>query len=233
MKKLLVFVSCFVFFDAHSLAQSSDIVRVTAGEDPAKKFSPYGFYRFPTFSQGVAVFKHGGTTTAKFNYHLLNEEMQFIAANGDTLALADPFSIKYIAVDSSLYYYSDGYVEIIEKSESLTLATRLRLDIKWEKIGAYGQPSPSGSIRTPNRIILGNMVGANLTLNQDIIIQKDYTYFWLDKYGTVLKATKANLLKFLPSDTKGIVEDYVKKNNVDFRKESDLRKLFQFSLSLM
>lgn len=233
MKKLLVFVSCFVFFDAHSLAQSSDIVRVKAGEDPAKKFSPYGFYRFPTFSQGVAVFKHGGTTTAKFNYHLLNEEMQFIAANGDTLALADPFSIKYIAVDSSLYYYSDGYVEIIEKSESLKLATRLRLDIKWEKIGAYGQPSPSGSIRTPNRIILGNMVGANLTLNQDIIIQKDYTYFWLDKYGTVLKATKANLLKFLPSDTKGIVEDYVKKNNVDFRKESDLRKLFQFSLSLM
>ena len=232
MKKLIMFVSCFVFFGTPSFAQSSDIVRIKAGEDPAKKFSPYGFYRFPTFSDGVAVFKHGGTTNAKLNYHLLNEEMQFIAANGDTLALADPFSIKYITVDSSLYYYSDGYVEVIEKSESLKLARRLRLDVKWEKIGAYGQPSPSGSIRTPNRIILGN-TGSNLTLNQDIIIQKDYTYFWLDKYGTVLKATKANLLKFLPPDTKGIVEDYLKKNSVDFRKESDLRKLFQYSLSLM
>src|SRR5215204_3682283 len=233
MKKLLLLVSCLVFFVAHSFAQSSDIVRIKVGEDPAKKFSPYGFYRFPTFSEGVAVFKHGGTTTAKFNYHLLNEEMQFIATNGDTLALADPFSIKYITVDSSLYYYSDGYVEVIENSEPLKLARKLRLGTKWEKIGAYGQPSPSGSIRTPNRIILGNTVGTNLTLNQDIVIQKDYTYFWLDKYGTVLKATKANLLKFLPPDTKGIVEDYLKKNNIDFRKESDLRKLFQYSLSLM
>src|SRR5687767_5736852 len=117
MKKLLMFV-CPVFFIAQLLAQSTEIVRIKAGEDPARKFSPYGFYRFPSFSDGVAVFKHGGTTTAKFNYHLLNEEMQFIDINGDTLALAEPFSIKYITVDTSLYYYSDGYLEVIENKES-------------------------------------------------------------------------------------------------------------------
>lgn len=232
MKKLLLFV-CPVFFATQLLAQSNDVVRVKAGEDPAKKFSPNGFYRFPSFSEGIAFFKHGGTTMAKFNYHILNQEMQFIGLNGDTLALAEPFSIKYITVDTSLYYYSDGYLEVIENNESLKLARKLRLDTKWEKIGAYGQPSPSGSIRTPNRIILGNTVGSNLTLNQDIVIQKDYTYFWLDKYGTVMKATKANLLKFLPPDAKSIIEDYLKMNPIDFRKESDLKKLFRYSLSLM
>lgn len=232
MKKLLLFV-CSVFFFTLLPAQTNDIVRVKAGEDPATKFSPYGFYRFPSFSEGVAVFKHGGTTTAKFNYHLLNQEMQFIGLNGDTLALAEPFSIKYIAIDTSLYYYSEGYLEVIENRESLKLARKLRLDTKWEKIGAYGQPSPSGSIRTPNRILLGTSVGGNLTLNQDIVIQKDYTYFWLDKYGTVLKATKASLLKFLPPDAKIVIEDYLKRNPIDFRKESDLRKLFYYSLSLM
>ena len=76
-------------------------------------------------------------------------------------------------------------------------------------------------------------MGGNLTLNQDIVIQKDYTYFWLDKYGTVLKATKASLLKFLPPDAKIVIEDYLKRNPIDFRKESDLRKLFYYSLSLM
>ena len=233
MKKTLLFLTCSLFFVVQLFAQSGDIVRIKAGEDPAKKYSPHGFYRFPNFSEGEAVFKDGGTTKAKFNYHLLNEEMQFISANGDTLAMAEPFSTKYITVDSNLYYYSDGYVEVIENRESLKLARRVKLDVKWEKIGAYGQPSPSGSIRTPSRILLGNNVGSNLTLNQDIIIQKDYTYFWLDKYGTVLKATKANLLKFLPPDTKAVVEGYLKKSPVDFRNEPDLRRLFQYCLSLM
>ena len=232
MKKLLLFVGS-VFFFTQFFAQSNEVVRIKAGEDPATKFSPNGFYRFSNFREGTAVFKHGGTTTAKFNYHLLNEEIQFITINGDTLAIAEPYSLKYITVDSSLYYYFEGYVEVIENNKSLKLARKLRLDIKWEKIGAYNQPSPSGSIRTPSRILLGNTVGANLTLNQDIVIQKDFSYYWLDKYGTVLKATKTNLLKFLPPDAKISIEDYLKKNSTDFRKESDLRKLFQYSLSLM
>ena len=155
--------------------------------------------------------------------------MEFISQSGDTLALADPFSIKYITIDSSTFYYSEGYVELVTHDEPLKLAKKTKLNTNWEKIGAYGQPSPSGSIRTPNKIILNN-TGRNLSLNQDIIIQKEFTYFWLDQYGTVLKATKANLLKLLDPDKKNSIDDYLKKNKTNFYKEEDLKKLLQFSL---
>jgi hypothetical protein len=231
MRKLVVFMICVGFSTWQLFAQTNEVIRIKAGQDPTTGFSPQGFYRFSAFCEGVAVFKDGGRTPARFNYHMLNEEMQFIAQNGDTLALADPFSLKYITMDSSLYYYSNGYLEVIVNNESLKLARRLRLNTKWEKIGAYGQASPSGSIRTPNKIILGNR-GSNLSLNQDLLIQKEYTYYWLDKYNTVLKATKANLLKLLPPDKKNSIDDYVKKNGIDFRKEPDLKKILQYSLSV-
>jgi len=212
-------------------AQTSETVRIKAGEDPAKSYSPHGFYQFPVFSEGVAVFKNGGRTTARFNYHMLNEEVQFISANGDTLALADPFSIKYLTIDTNTFYYSEGYLEVIVNDESLKLARKVHLNTRWEKIGAYGQASPSGSIRTPNKLILRN-TGRDLSINQDIIIQKEYTYYWLDKYSTALKATKANLLKLLSPDKKRSIEDYLQKNKIDFKKESDLKKLLQYSLEV-
>ena len=221
---LLLF--CFGMF-----SQTPDQVRIKAGEDAAKSYSSHGFYRFPTFKEGVVVFKHGGQTNARLNYHMLNEEVQFLSTNGDTLALADPFSIKHISIDTNLYYYSEGYLEVVMNSEILLLARKIKLNTTSEKIGAYGQASPSGSIRTPNKLILNN-TGKDLTINQDLIIQREYSYYWLDKYRTVLRATKANLFRLLPPDKKSIVEDYLKKNKIDFNKEADLRKLLQFSLSV-
>ena len=230
MKKVVLSQMLFIFFVSCIFAQSGDIVRIKAGENPAAGFSPHGFYRFPTFSEGVVVFKNGGKTSGRFNYHLLNEEVQFISANGDTLALSDPLAIQYITIDSSLFYYSEGYLEVVESNESLKLAKKLRLNTNWEKIGAYGQASPSGSIRTANRIMLGN-TGSNLRLNEDLVIEKKTTYYWLDKYNTVLKATKANLLKLLPSDKERNIEEYVKNNKIDFKKEADLKKLLKYSSS--
>jgi hypothetical protein len=219
---LLMFCGCCLF-------AQSDAVRIKAGEDPAKAYSSHGFYQFPSFNNGTAVFKNGGQTAAKFNYHMLNEEMHFIAMNGDTLALADPFSVKYISIDSITFHYSDGYLELITGDELVKLARRIKLNTSSEKIGAYGQASPSGSIRTTNKIILNN-TSKDLTLNQNLIIQKDFSYYWLDKFGAALKATKANLLKLLDPDKKNSIEDYLKKNKVDFSKEADLKKLLQFSL---
>lgn len=210
MKKAAILGILSLFWGWCLFAQSREIIRIKAGKDIATGFSPYGFYRFPAFSEGIAVFKHGQKTTARFNYHMLNEEVQFISLNGDTLALADPFLIKYITMDSSLFYYSEGYLEVLVNNESVKLARKLRLNTRWEKIGAYGQASPSGSIRTPNKLILAN-TGKDLSINQDILIQMEFTYYWMDRYNTVLKATKANLLKLLLPDEKNNIEDYLKK----------------------
>lgn len=230
MKKLVLLPICVLLSITLIFSQSQEVIRIKAGDDIPTGYSPYGFYRFPAFSEGTAYFKNGGTTTARFNYHILNDEMQFINDKGDTMAIAEPFSIKYITLDSTLFFYSEGYLEVLENHESLKLGRKLRLNTKWEKIGGYGQPSPSGSIRTPNKLILGN-TGKSLSINQDLLIQKEYTYYWLDKYNTALKATKANLLTLLLPDRKNDIEDYLKKNRVDFRKESDLKKLLTYSLS--
>jgi hypothetical protein len=231
MKKLTLVLVLFLLFGGYLFAQSKEVIRVKAGEDPSTAFSPYGFYRFPAFAEGIAYLRTGEQSMGRFNYHILNQEVQFISKNGDTLALADPLSLKYIAIDTFLYYYSDGYLEVLANTTSLKLARKLRLDVRGEKIGAYGQASPSGSIRTPNRLILGN-TGKDLSINQDLVIQKEYTYYWLDEYSTVFRATKANLLKLLAPDKKNSIEDYLKKNKIDFHKEQDLKKLFEYSIAI-
>ena len=232
MGKSLVLVICALFLSCKLFSQFAEVIRIKAGQDPSTGYSPHGFYRFPTFNEGVAVFKDGTETAAKFNYHELNEEMQFISTNGDTLAIADPISIRYITVNDQLFYYLDGYLEVLINNRSLKLARKLRLNLSWEKIGAYGQPSPSGSIRSANRIILGN-TGKALSLNQDLLIQKEYSHYWIDQYNTVFKATKVNLLKIVPPDNKKAVEDYLKNHKIDFRKEPDLKSLHAFSLTIM
>jgi hypothetical protein len=231
MKKGVMFMLFVVACYSSMLAQTDEVVRIKAGQNPETAFSPNGFYRYPSFNEGTVYMKNGDQTIVRMNYHMLNEEMQFISTNGDTFALADPFSLKFIVLDSGMYYYSDGYLEVIHNHDVLKLARKLRLNVRTEKIGAYGQASPSGSIRTPNRLILGNM-GKDLTINQDLLIQKDYSYYWVDKYTTVLKATKANLLKLLPADKKLSIDEYLKNNKIDFNKEADLKKLLQYSLSL-
>jgi hypothetical protein len=231
MKKA-VFLQVFLFLSSACMfAQNRDIVRVKAGEDPATSYSPYGFYRFPAFAAGVAYMKNGEKTAGRFNYHLLNGEVQFISPKGDTLALAEPFSIKYITIDSNLFYYADGYLEILMNNDKLKLARKLQLNVTPEKIGAYGQASPSGSIRTPNRLIVGNN-GRDLSLNQDLVIQKQYSYYWLDQYNTVLKATKTNLLKLLDPDKKTSIDNYLNQNKIDFRREEDLKRLLEYAVSI-
>ena len=232
MRKCLVLMICALVLSCKLFSQSTEVIRIKAGHDPSTGYSPYGFYRFAAFNEGVAVFKDGSETVARFNYHELNEEMQFIATKGDTLAIADPLSIRYITLNNHLFYYLDGYLEVLINNQSLKLARKLRLNLSWEKIGGYGQPSPSGSIRSANRIILGN-TGKALSLNQDLLIQKDYSYYWIDQYNTVFKATKGNLLKIVPPDRKLSVEDYLKKNKIDFRKETDLKTLHAFSLTVI
>jgi hypothetical protein len=232
MRKCRVLVICAFFVSCKLFSQTNEVIRIKAGHDPSAGYSPHGFYRFPAFNEGIAVFKDGSQTAAKFNYHELNGEMQFITTNGDTLAIADPVSIKHITVNNTLFYYLEGYLEALINNDSLKLARKLRLNLSWEKIGGYGQPSPSGSIRSPNRIILAN-TGKALSLNQDLLIQKDYSYFWIDKYNTVFKASKVNLLKIVPPNSKNPVEDYLKKNKIDFRKEPDLKRLHSFALTVM
>jgi hypothetical protein len=231
MKKAFLLQVIMCCCGVYMFAQTRETVRIKAGSDPATSYSPNGFYRFASFNEGVAYFKNGDKTMSRFNYHVLNQEVQFISSNGDTLALADPLSLKYIIIDTNLFYYSDGYVEVIMNDEAMKLGRKLRLSVSGEKIGAYGQASPSGSIRTPNRLLIGNN-GNNLSINQDLVIQKQYSFYWLDQYNTVLKATKANLLKLVAPDKKNSIEEYLKKNKIEFNNEEDLKKLLQYSLTL-
>lgn len=230
IRRVFLLVLLFLFF-RDTFSQPPEQVRIKAGQDAASTYSSHGFYMFPTFREGLVFFKNGGQTSARLNYHMLNQEIQFLSMSGDTLALADPFSIKHITIDSSIFYYSEGYLEVVMKDETLMLARKVRLNTSAEKIGAYGQASPSGSIRTPNKLILNN-TGKELTINQDIIIQREYTYYWLDKYTTVLRATKANLFRLLSPEKKSVIDDYLRKNKIDFNKEADLKKLLRFSLAV-
>src|SRR5688572_27164365 len=102
MSKCMVLVMSGLFLSCVFFSQSAEVIGIKAVHDPSTGYSSHGFYKFPAFNEGIAVFKDGSETAAKFNYHELNEEMQFISTKGDTLAIADPISIKYIIVNNQL-----------------------------------------------------------------------------------------------------------------------------------
>src|SRR5688572_32802432 len=74
-------------------AQDSTLVTIKAGNKVMDVLTPVDIYYYPQFNNGKVFFKDGAKGGAKLNYTRLFDQMLFIDARGDTLALADRKSV--------------------------------------------------------------------------------------------------------------------------------------------
>ena len=94
-------------------AQSTETIRVKAGEDISKVISPNGIYRFPLFTTGTYLKNNNTSSSAKLNYNLFTGEMQYLNLKGDTMTIANSSEINSIKIQDVLFYYRNGYKEVI------------------------------------------------------------------------------------------------------------------------
>ena len=211
-------------------AQDSSIVFIAAGQSLGEVVTPQKKYRYPDFKQGEIRFKDGSLSRAKLNYDFLNGEVEFISAKNDTLAIVKEqmLNIKQVTIDSSNFYFANGYLEEVASTTIGKLLKRQQYKIlKREKIGGYGQPSSTAAIDSYSSFSIDGQFQPNLKVMQDVTLIKANEYYFADRFLSVQRANKRNLTKIF-SKKKTEIENYLKNNQVDFTSEQDLVKLLTY-----
>lgn len=223
MKNLLSLMLIISICGNSVYAQMSSPIRIKAGEDLYQKMAKE-IYLYPAFMTGNILFRDGKTNEAKFNYNMLNGDIQFINDKGDTMSLANELTIKYVSIAKDSFFYSDGYLQLIAGNESAKVAKKQVIKIMdRQKIGAYDQPSSAGAITSINSLS-SDRKRFNLDIRQDVILAKQVTLYIGDKYNHFFRASKKNLLKNYATNEKELTE-YFKNNDVNFYNEKDLTRL--------
>lgn len=199
---------------------------VHAGEN----LSEVSYYLFPSFTAATVKFKNGGELQSTMNFNMLICQMQFIDPHGDTLNVAKLADIDTIAFDSVSFFYDKGYYEIVTAANGIKLAVLRKASYEPVKIGALDIRNHSGAGVEDYSSFLFKSTQRKLTLNEDIDITRETTFFLIAKDGERVKANKAGFLKLFPGNA-GSVKNYIKQNKPDFNREDDLKKLLEFCVT--
>ncbi|TKK69279.1 hypothetical protein FC093_08140 [Ilyomonas limi] len=226
MKTILLTLFILLLYTYTAYAQA-DSYTIKPGEDVNATLPASIKFLYPQFTSGGVFFRDGTTSHALMDYNLLTSEMQFIAPNGDTLAVANEVTIKYIAIGSDTFFYDKNYLQLVAGNATAKLAKRETLamgDVK--KAGGYGQVSSTSAITTVSSVRLQNRV-TNLTEDKELVINKQTAYYIGDTYNHFLPANKKNIIKLF-GKKQAAVEQYCKDNKIAFNKEADLKAIIVF-----
>jgi hypothetical protein len=220
-------------------AQDSTTVFVAAGRSIYEAATPARMYRFPKFSPGKIFFRDGTTTGGNLNYNLFNEEIEFITAQGDTMAIAkhQMLNIGRVAVSNKSFYFNNylkhGYLEEVLDAQTGKLFKRERYAlVNREKIGGYNQPSATSAIESYGNFTNNQgVMETNLLVKENLTFKKRTDYFFSDKFNHSIPANKKNLYRVFSKKKNGI-DKYLNNNQVDFNKEEDLVRLLSYLQSI-
>lgn len=226
MRYYLLLTVMLVLYHLNAEAQTTETIRARAGENIASIISPNGIYRFPAFSTGTYTRHNQQASSAVLNYNVLKSEMHYVNRAGDTLAIANTSEIDFFRVDGILFYYRDGYKEVIADYDSTVLAVEQSFKLEYESIGLYGQPNAAQEITQINSYNNGT-INFQLTLSQDAVIRKKTTFYIIVKNRPPLIASKKNILKIFAT-RKAEIENYIHENRVNFNEQQDMKKLIAF-----
>jgi hypothetical protein len=231
MKKIfLPIIIITATISAHA-QQVSESVSIKAGESIADAFTPNGYMRFAQFTEGTAQLKNGVKTNARFNYNLVSNEILFINGKGDTMAIAAPEDLKFVAIgeQTAFIYNNKSYLEILAEGPKARLAKKIKVVIEKDKKGGYGTSAPTSSQDQFENFFTGTQV---FKLSHDVIVLKTTSFYWVDEYNNPQPANKRNSLRLVPKDKQSRLEAFIEQNKTDFNSVDDLRKLLAYAGTL-
>ena len=210
------------------LAQDSTLVTIKTGQKVNDVLTPADINHYSQFTNGKVFFKDGAKGVARLNYNRLFDQMLFIDPKGDTLALADEKTIKFITVDRDTFYYDQGYMRLIADGNVKLTEKQIWVVADIRKIGTYNRPTTTVAVTSFSSYTNGSDAAKSkdLILNEDIILRKETQYYLGDKFDHFVRANKKNILQLFHKNQKR-VESYLKENKINFDKRDDLEKLAQ------
>lgn len=203
------------------------MITVKAGENIMDIVPAAEVFYYPQFTEGQVFLKDGTKSTARLNYNRLVDEVHFINARGDTLALADEKNIAFIRVATDSFYYNEGYLRLLASGGGIKLALKeVWIVAETKQLGAFNTTNPSVSVlsfKTMNES--GRLY--DLTVNADVVLKKTEQFYLGDRFNRFVPATKKSLLELF-SKNRDQLEQYLKENKTNFNNREDLESLVQF-----
>lgn len=226
MRVLLIVMAC-LWYNNNCAAQAQKKYIVKSGESPDAVIPAEAKYILPAFTEGTAFLRSGASVKQRFNYNCLLDEMQFLNTNGDTLAIAEPALIKYISIDTLVYYYDNGYLRQMAHANAYKLAVKQQMIQIPDKVGtAYGGSSGSSAVTTYSSIYSSEKVH-RLKVDRDVLFETVTNWFIGDPYNHFKKADRKGFYTVF-SSKRDAIRKYIAKNNPDLNKEADLEQLLLF-----
>lgn len=181
-------------------------------------------YRYPQFVQGKVYFEDGTAAAGKMNLNFFSGAMQFINAQGDTLAIEEN-NIRLISIKEDTFFFSkQSYLELVEEYRGGKLAILQTLKLADEKsTGAYG--ISSSTHRIDNYNTLRAYAQYTLQLNKDLIFSREKHYYFSYGASGFLPVNRKNVLKAF-SKQRTELENYLEQHRIDLNQEEDVRKMF-------
>ena len=224
--KILLILAMSIFCIVKGSAQTEKVYSVKMGEVPDKIIPREAVYLLPGFTQGVVFLKDGSSSTQRFNYNSLLDEIHFISVQGDTLAIAEPALINSVEIDSIKFYYDSGYIQQISTQGNYKLAVKhIWKQIPGKKTGGYDMGSDAGAIETFSTFSNSNGPIGRLRVPKDVVFKNEKSFYIGDRFNHFQKANKKNINALFVNKN---IAQYLEEHNVDFTKEEGMKALLQF-----
>jgi hypothetical protein len=221
MKKAFLVTCMFVLSLSFSYAQNTEYIKFT-GQDYSH-FVAKNEFKYPVFTKASIAFTDGNVASARINYNNFTQKMFYIDEKKDTLEIANPQDISYIAIGEDSIFHDNGYYQWVASSGSARLAVKLKYKEAFRAlVGAFGSASPARHVVSHDKVFVDGISTQPLSANEEITIAKEITYYISpinDKKNNFVLATKKNIDKLFP---KKKVEDFIKDNKLNLNKEADL-----------
>jgi len=208
-------------------AQVQEKIIIRAGEDVTAALSAHGLYRFPAFRRGIVKFKDGSFSKTLLNYNVFLNDMQFISPKGDTLAIDESGLIDSVRIDTDVFFYQKGYLQVVADYNDVKLVSKQTNSFQYIKKGASDLPNPTVQILSYSKVPSLLFVDNKLLVTEDILVLKEQTYFITYKKFKQTIADNSGFLKAFP-DKKNEIRNFIDANKIDLRSEAGIKKLLQF-----
>lgn len=180
-------------------------------------------FLLPLFEKGKVLLKSGAVTTSDLNYNMVDEEMIFIN-NGAYYALDKLNEIDTVFLNKRKFVpVGKSYYEVVVKN---TIPFFIQYKSKYTSSGtptAYGLTSQVNDPTTFRTIRSGNQV-RDVQVPDNVTVSSEKIYWVLLRNEMKSFRTQKQFLKFFPEKSKEL-EEFINKNNIDFKKPEQVKSL--------
>jgi hypothetical protein len=199
---------------------------VNSGARPYDVVPSKDQFHYKAFKTGKILYRDGIMRRANMNYNFLTDEMHFISPAGDTMAITNEHTIRWIAIGTDSFYYNDGYLLILKSNSAAKLGVKQyftfgdkRMDDNYTIISSV---SPGMNFTSLND--KGRMYIIKIKEKEELI--KVTEYYIGNKYNQFVSASYKNLIELFPESAG--VKEFVKNNHIRYDRRADLEKIISF-----